>query len=943
MSEGEMDMDADEGVAIIGISGRFPMASDVATFWRNIKAGQECITFFDEGELAFKPNLDNTDDRKRFVAAKGILEGFEDFDAKFWGYTPREAELIDPQQRIFLECAWEAMEDAGYDSDRFLGAVGVYGGCYVDTYLLNNLCRRPGFLNEWIQSIQVGSLQTELGNDKDYIATRAAFKLNLRGPAVNVQAACSTSLVAINMAYQSLMSYQSDMALAGGVTLTLPQEKGYLYTEGSMLSQDGHCRAFDADATGTVFSNAGAVILLKRESDAIADRDHIYAVIKGAALNNDGADKLSFTAPSIQGQAEVIATAQAIGNIDPRTIGYIEAHGTATPLGDPIEVAGLTKAFREMTDDNQYCALGSVKTNLGHLDVASGVVGTIKAALMLKEAVLVPSLNFSEPNPKIDFSKTPFYVNTELKHWPEEAWPRRAGVSSFGVGGTNAHIVLQEPNREAREEAVMGPFLFVFSGRSENAVKDYSTRLAQHLAQTDDRLDDISYTLQVGRKAFENRGFVVAHDKAEALQRLNNFQTQGSSFGKTQRADPPVVLMFPGQGAQFPGMAKDLYQHNPVFKQYFDRCREILLQRNQTDLHRIVFDNQDAELLKETSHAQPAIFAIEYALAQVWLSWGLRPQALIGHSVGEYCAACLAGVLSLEDALHLVAKRGEFMQAMAQGSMLSARGELEHILSLLPKGIDLAAHNAPALCVLSGSKADIATCAELLNSKGIPCSELHTSHAFHSHLMDGAVAPTVELLKTITLQPPSIPIMSTVQGRWLTDEEAVSPAYWGRNMRDTVRFTEGIQALAAEDYPVYIEVGPGQTLRTLAAQSLPRGTDALSIASLPHVQSQDGDLETLMTGLGKLWIAGLSLDWDLISTGEPHRVSLPTYPFQRKRHWVDAPSHTDTATTATDTATAAAETRNVQPGKKADSMDHLRSVVRQQIDIMAQQIDMMKK
>lgn len=921
-----------ENVAIIGMAGRFPMAGNVDQFWENIRAGRECISFFDEQQLQIHPDQELIKAGARFVAAKGVLDNIEDFDAKFWGYTPKEAELIDPQQRIFLECAWEALENAGYDAQRYPGAIGVYGGCYIDTYLWWNLASDPNFVARLVESIQVGSLQTELGNDKDYIATRASFKMDLRGPAINVQSACSTSLVAISLAYQSLTSYQCDMALAGGVTLTLPQEKGYFYTEGGMLSRDGHCRTFDKAATGTVFSNAGAVILLKRESDAIADGDNIIAVIKGAALNNDGGKKLSYTAPSVDGQAEVIATAQALGGVDARTIGYVEAHGTATPLGDPIEVAGLTSAFRQSTSDNNYCALGSVKSNLGHLDVASGVTGVIKCALMLKDKVLAPSINFEQPNPEIDFENTPFYVNTELKPWPEQSWPRRAGISSFGVGGTNAHVVLEEAPAMSGRKTAAGPFVFPLSARSPAALANCAGNLAAHLREAETDLGDVAFTLQEGRRQFEHRAIVVAADRESLLGKLAEFKARGADYNKMSDSDPRLVFMFPGQGAQYPGMARDMYESNRVFRKHFDECAELLGKRTGIDLHDAVYKNDDPEVLKQTSLAQPAIFAIEYAMAMVWMDLGIEPAALVGHSVGEYCAGCISGVMSLDDALYIVAKRGALMQDADPGAMLSVRAPLETVRQHLPENIDLAAHNSPELCVVSGPDENIQAFAQKLEKLDIPCSRLHTSHAFHSSMMDAAVAPTEDILRETRLSPPKLPIMSTVDGGWLTDESAVAPAYWGRNLRDTVLFAEAVANLLDDGYRLFLEVGPGQTLSTLAKQCAAGIEDAQSVSSLPHVESDETDSLAVLSAFGRLWLNGKHVDWGTTRSFSGRRVPLPTYPFERKRFWVEPGQHGEIQQPVA---------RTTNGTGKAVNPAH--QMIQSQVAIMAKQLQLLKK
>ncbi|MCG8313221.1 MAG: type I polyketide synthase [Pseudomonadales bacterium] len=924
--------EAAESIAIIGMSGRFPKANNVSEYWENIKGKRDCISHFSMNELEIAPDFASVDKDAKFIAARGVMEHIEHFDTRFWGYTPKEASMMDPQQRVFLECAWEALEDSGYDADRYNGLIGCFAGCYIDTYLLANLCSDPHFLANLVKSIQVGTLQTELGNDKDYIATRAAFKMNLKGPAINVQTACSTSLVAITMACQSLLNYQSDMCLAGGATIALPQKKGYFYTEGGMLSVNGQCRAFDADATGTVFSNAAGAILLKRLSDAIDDNDHIYATIKGSALNNDGNDKQSFTAPSVQGQAEVIAMAHALADVDPRTIELIEAHGTATPLGDPIEIAGLTQAFRSSTDDSQFCAIGSAKTNIGHCDVASGVAGVIKTALALKEKVLPPSLHHQSPNAAIDFAKTPFYVNTELVDWPSREHPRRAGVSSFGVGGTNAHVVLEEYQKANNQESTKTHKLVTLSARSKTALDTYATNLSAFLESNECNLRDVAYTTQIGRKQFEHRAFFVANNNDSMISALKCYADSHQNYYQNRHHNPDIVFMFPGQGSQHPGMAKEIYQQYEEFRKAFDLCHQILIESVGIDLKQEVFNSTDPDQLKQTSIAQPSIFAVEYALAQLWISWGVKPQGFLGHSVGEYCAATLSGVMNLEDALRIVAKRGEFMQKMPQGSMLSVRATLDELQPWLDR-IDIAAVNAPKLCVLSGKTEAISQIKLELDTAEIPCSLLHTSHAFHSEMMDEAIAPTIDIINSIHLQEPNIPIFSTVTGQQLSKSQAQSPDYWARNLRDTVNFSQATSAALDTSHAVFLEVGPGHTLSTLVnqvAQSSQDQNKVTSISSLPGSNSDESAEMTLLKALGKIWQVGIDIDWQSVSGPSAGRIPLPTYPFERKRYWVDPIGEKQD------------QDNNSQGHATPEHLD-TESLIKQQLDVIAQQLKILKQ
>lgn len=926
--------DADRDIALIGMAGRFPGAGDARQLWELLVEGREGISHFERSQLDVQPNQKSPDATPFFVPSKGVLEGADLFDAAFFGYYPREAALMDPQHRLFLECAWHALEDAGCDPYRYPGAIGVFAGCYIDTYLLANICNSPQRLQRLIESIQIGSLETELGNDKDYLATRVSYKLNLRGPSITMQTACSTSLVAITQACQSLQTFQSDVALAGAATITFPQKRGYFHREGGMLSPDGHCRPFDAAAQGTVFSNGVGVVALKRIGDAIADRDHIYAVIRGSACNNDGSDKVSYTAPSVDGQAEVIALAQETAQIDPRSISYVECHGTATPLGDPIEIAGLSKAFRRKTGDQGFCAIGSMKGNIGHLDCAAGVAAVMKVSMALENEVLPASINFDQPNPKIDFDSSPFYVNQTTRPWPREAAPRRAGVSSFGVGGTNAHLILEEPPlREASPDS--GLRLVPFSAKTDSAVSEMASRLSGFLASTKTSLCDVSFTLRTGRSELACRDFVVADSCEEASGQLS--RKAASKRVNTVADTPEVVFLFPGQGAQYPGMAAELYRDEPYFRQEIDRCFDILSAREQHDLKHLIFPQADqasldAETLGRTSYAQPAIFAVEYALARLWMHWGVQPTCMIGHSVGEFAAACIAGVFTLEDALKLVCARGRSMDDMPAGAMLSVRAGREELLPLLDSLLDLAAVNSPTLSVVAGPFEAIEVLERKLADLNLQASRLHTSHAFHSHMMDAAVGPTVTIARSLSVNAPNIPIVSTLSGQLLTPDEASDPEYWGRHLRQTVRFADAIQTAARDCAQVFLEIGPGQALTTLARQCL-RGQDATCIPSLGHPNEQRGDLRPLLEAAGALWAAGAPINLAEVDT-QGQRVSLPGYPFEGRRCWIE-PEELQQSPGDVAMVTAGAAPSNADP----DTVEYL---ISQQLGVIARQLDLIK-
>lgn len=866
-------------IAVIGMAGRFPGAADVAQFWRNVCTGVESISFFSEEELIAAGIAPEAVRNPHYVKAAGVVEGADLFDAAFFGYYPREAEITDPQHRVFLECAWEALENAGYDPGRYRGLIGVWAGCGPNTYLLYNLMSNPRV----IESVERYHLT--IGNDKDFLPTRVSYKLNLRGPSVNVQTACSTSLVAVHLACQGLLNYQCDMALAGGVSIRPPQKAGYLYQEGGIVSPDGHCRVFDEKAAGTVGGNGAGILVLKRAGDAMESGDHIYALIKGSAINNDGSLKVGFTAPSVDGQAEVIAAAQALADIDPETIGYIEAHGTGTALGDPIEIAALAQAFRARTRARQFCAIGSVKTNVGHLDAAAGVAGAIKAVLALENKVLPPSLHFDRPNPRAGLADSPFFVNTSLAPW-ESRGVRRAGVSSFGMGGTNAHLVLEEaPAREPSGPA--RPWqLLPLSAKSPSALEAAGERLRGYLlSHPEANLADVAFTLQMGRQAFRHRRVVVARDVAETAKAL---ETARGLTGISGDSRPSVAFLFTGQGAQHVWMAAEAYREEPVVREHLDRCAELLEPRLGLDLRAVLYPATDAAAqLDQTWLAQPALFTVEYALAQLWMKWGVEPQAMLGHSIGEYVAACLAGVFSLEDALSLVAHRGRLMQDLPGGSMLSVPLASSEVAEIAGPELSIAAENAPAMTVVSGPHEAVRKLEADLAGRGVPARILRTSHAFHSAMMDDILGAFAARVAATARAAPRIPFVSNVTGTWITESQATDPGYWARHLRETVRFAAGLEELLKEPSRALLEVGPGQTLMSLARQN-PVARDRTVLASLPRAREARPEMASLLEAAGRLWLAGLDIDWEGVHAGERRlRVPLPTYPFERKRYWVD--------------------------------------------------------
>ncbi len=919
MSDSEHYENSVEPIAVIGMSGRFPGAKNPDEFWQNLRDGVESIVSFTDEELTASGIDPELLKNPKYVRRGATLSDIEMFDAAFFGFSPKEAELTDPQHRLLLECAWEAIEAAGYNPEIYEGRIAVFAGIGINTYLLRNLMSDPEFINS------PDVYQMSIGNDKDFAATRISYKLNLKGPSISVNTACSTSLVAVQLACQSLLTYQSDMALAGGATIQVPQKKGYLYQEGGIPSPDGYCRAFDAKAKGTVTSSGVGVVLLKRLEDAIADGDCIHAVIRGAAINNDGSMKVGYTAPSVEGQASVIAEAQSLAGISPETISYIEAHGTGTPLGDPIEIEALTQAFRAGTQKKGFCAIGSVKTNIGHTDTAAGVAGLIKTVLALKHRMIPPNLHFETPNPQIAFENSPFYVNAKLAEWHTEAGiPRRAGVSSFGIGGTNAHVVLEEVRGEGSGVRGQGsedetrhpaprtpnpePHILVLSAKTESALETMTANLADYLKQHPDlNLADAAYTLQVGRKAFSHRRIVICKDMADAEMTLRTRDPKKVFTSVQESQDRPLIFMFSGQGAQYVNMGLELYETEPTFRDTVDRCAEILRPLMGLDIREMIYPagyrvrgtgnlspltshleplSSDPEPLTRTSFTQPALFVIEYALAKLWESWGIRPSAMIGHSIGEYVAACLAGVFSLEDALSLVADRGSMMGELPGGAMLAVPLPEKEIRSLLNPGLSLAAVNGHSLCVVSGETETLNAFQQQLSQQGIVCQNLHTSHAFHSEMMTPVIKPFAERVRQIRLNPPQSPYISNVTGTWISAQDATDPDYWARHLRQTVRFADGIRNLLNNPAHIFLEIGPGRTLSSFVMRHSDKKPEQPVLASLRHPKDSGSDRAFILTTLGRLWLAGANPDWvGFYSYHKPHRVMLPTYPFERKRFW----------------------------------------------------------
>ncbi|MBW3571398.1 MAG: acyltransferase domain-containing protein [Gemmatimonadetes bacterium] len=896
-------------VAVIGMAGRFPAADDLQAFWQILRDGREAIRRFSPDELraAGIPNEQIAD--PAYVPAFGSMNDVEHFDAAFFGYSPREAEALEPSHRIFLECCWEALENGGVDPARASGGIGVFAGAGVPFYTEENVRGNPEL------AAAIGEFQMAVGSGKDFLGTRAAYKLDLRGPAMSVQTGCSTSLVAVHVAAQALLHRECDLALAGGANVVTPNHTGYVYAPGGISSPDGHCRAFDADAQGTLGGSGVGVVLLKRLEDAVRDGDPIRAIIKGSAVNNDGGQKIAFTAPSVEGQAAVIREALEVADVDPSTIRYVEGHGSGTELGDPIEIAALTQAWRGWTDRRQFAAVGSVKTNVGHLDAAAGIAGFVKTVLALENRVVPPTVHFRAPNPKIDFTSSPFYVSNRVEPWEADGGPRRAAVSSFGIGGTNAHVVLEEAPSARPSRARRDTQLLVLSAKTPSALDAATERLAAHLREHPEQpLADVAWTLQAGRRELGFRRTLVVRAGEDAAALLAARHPERIATAAVEDGHRSVAFMFPGVGDQYPQMARGLYGAEPAFRVEVDRCAEILRPLLGIDIREALFPGDapaeapagaridlkamlgrtasatpETERLNRTELAQPAVFVIEYALARLMMSWGIVPEATIGHSLGEYAAACVAGIFSLEDALALVAERAKLISALPRGAMLAVPLSPEAASGFLVDGAAIATVNAPELCVVAGPEGAVDAVQKRLGDAGHVARKLAATHAFHSPMMDPVVEPIEALVGRMRLNAPTIPMISNVTGTWITAAEATDPRYWARHTRETVRFDRGAAELLRGTGRVLVEAGPGQTLSTFIRQ---RG-DAVGVPVVPTLRypyDRTPDATFLLGALGRLWLAGVTPDWAAFHAGERlNKVPLPTYPWERQRYWIDAP------------------------------------------------------
>ena len=875
-------------IAVIGMAGRFPGARDVGAFWTNVRDGVESIHAFTDAELLAAGESPGRLRDPSYVKACGRLDDIDKFAATFFGLSPRDAAVFDPQHRLFLECAWEAFEHAGYVAEKYAGPVGVFASSGASEYMMYNLVRNRRIMDS------VGAwLVRHTGNDPSFLATRVSYELNLRGPSMNVQTACSSSLLAVHVACQSLLNYECDMALAGGATVYPEQNRGYSYREGEILSPDGHCRAFDAGAAGTVMASAVGCVVLKRLDDALRDGDCVLAVVLGSAINNDGSEKVGYLAPSVAGQARVVGEALAVAGVNAEDVSYVEAHGTGTLIGDPIEVAALTEAFRATTDKTRFCAIGSLKTNIGHAGEAAGVCGFIKTVLALAHRQIPPSLHYRSPNPQIDFAGSPFFVNDSLRDWTVPSGKRRiAGVTALGAGGTNVHVLVEEAAPRAAQAADAGPQMLVLSAKTPSALDQASQNLAAHLrAHPDVSIADVAYTLLTGRKGFGFRRAVVAKSAEDAADALERGATKRAMTNHCEGDAPEVVFMFPGGGAQYGGMGAELYAREPVYREAIDECLSSLAEPLGTTIRGLLLAGPSeaaaaSTRLESPSLTLPALFPTEYAVAKLLESLGVTPAAMVGHSAGEYAAACLAGVLSARDAMALVALRGRLFESVPEGSMLSVALPEEQVRTLLGDSLSLAAVNAPSQCVVAGPSLSITQLEGSLRARDVGCTRVPFRVAAHSSVVEPILAEFEEFVRTIRLQPPRTPFVSNLTGTWITDAEATAPAYWARHLRETVRFSRGIQTLLEGPHRVFVEVGPGRTLSSFVRQQ-PDKTIAIA-TTLRRPRKDESDRAFLMGTLGTLWASGVVLGEEkLFGERAPRRVNLPTYPFERQRYWVD--------------------------------------------------------
>ncbi|SOJ54344.1 Phthiocerol/phenolphthiocerol synthesis polyketide synthase type I PpsE [Mycobacterium simulans] len=933
----------DNAIAVVGMAGKFPGANNVSAFWDNLRRGKESIVTLSEQQLRDAGIDDKVLANPKYVRRAPIVDGIDEFDADFFGFPPVLARSLDPQHRLFLQCAWHALEDAGCDPARFDGSIGVYGTSSPSGYLLHNLLSHRDPNEVMAEGLDFDQVSMFLQNDKDFLATRVSHQFNLRGPSIAVQTACSSSLVAVHLACMSLLSGECDMALAGGVSLAVPHHVGYWHSPGQMLSAVGHCRPFDVRADGTVFGSGVGMVALKPLQAAIDAGDQVHAVIRGSAINNDGSVKMGFAAPSASAQADCIAEAHAVSGIDASTVSYVETHGTGTPLGDPIEISGLKTAFGVSEEPRSSpCVIGSVKSNIGHLEVAAGVAALIKTILCLKHKAIPATLHFTSPNPELHLDQTPFTVQSKYGPWECDG-VRRAGVSSFGIGGTTAHVVREEAPPEAQVPApadATGPQVLLLSAKTAAALEESRTALAGALERPDaPQLSEVASTL-AGRRKHNITMAAVVNDREQAVTLLraaehdNVFVGESVADAETAASDcDRVVFLFPGQGAQHVGMAKGLYDTQPVFAEHFDACAAGFRDEMGVDLHAEIFSGTPTDL-ERIDRSQPALFTVEYALAKLVDTFGVRAGAYIGYSTGEYIAATLAGVFDLETAIKTVSLRARLMNESAPGSMVAVALSPADVAEHLVPGVELSAVNDPGNCVVAGPKDEIRAFTQRLTERGVPVRRVRATHAFHSSAMDPMLGEFEAFLSRQQLRAPQTPLLSNLTGTWMSAEQVADPASWARQISSTIRFADELDVVLSDPGRILVEVGPGGSL-TGSAMRHPRWSNGhRTVRLMRHPIQNVDDRDTFLRGLGELWSAGIDVDWAPLRPGRPRIVSLPGYPFARQRHWIDPkPTVWTPAPTNGASVAAGATTVEVAPTGKSQTEATLQRIWQQSMGV----------
>jgi acyl transferase domain-containing protein len=885
----------DERIAVIGLAGRFPGASDMETFWSNVTSGRVSVDKLSDEHLRAAGVPESRISDPNYIKYAPLIGDASQFDANLFGFTRREAELRDPQQRIFLEVAYTALEDAGVNPWQSRSSIGVFASGGANRYAEQNIRRNAKAVRTF------RDIAIETGNHNDYVATIVSYKLNLRGPALTVATACSSSMVAVHMACQALRNGECDVALAGGVQLEMPYGGGHPWVQGGILTRAGLVRPFDAQADGTMFGNGAGAVVLKPLADARRDGDRVLAVIRGSAINNDGDRKVGFTAPSVDGQFAAIYEALTVSGVDPADIGYLEAHGTGTSVGDPIEVQALTKAYREFTDRRGYCVISSVKGNIGHLGPASGVAGLIKAVLSVSRAVAPGTASYQAPNPLMEIEETPFRVTAESEAWPLEG-TRFAGVSSFGVGGTNAHVVIEEGETAGRgAPSRRKAFVLPLAAASTTSLHESAERIAEYWTATGEDPADVAHTLRRRPLHFPHRLAVVGSDRDSVADTLAEaFDAQPAPIVENLQ----TAFLYPGQGSQHTDMARELYADEPVFREEFDRCLDLFGAPVAAVLRRCLLDpdgtSDSSAELSRTEYTQPALFAVEWALTALWASWGITPTVMIGHSIGEVVAATVAGVFDLPTAARLVVLRGQLLADSPEGRMIGvplSRNEAEDLVTGRD-GVWLSADNGPRSCVIAGRPDAVADLVAELSGRGLRAVELAVTRAFHTPMTEQAAKQLTEFVATARLDAPTLRWVSNVTGDWITDTDAVSPEYWGRHVLAPVRFREALEKLAELRDTAALEVGPGRTLSQLARRQLPADQPVRPLASLPQAGERTGVLTKLYQAAATLWQAGAPVDWTRLTADEERSaVSAPGYAFDRQSYWI-APDKTPSAEAA---------------------------------------------